>query len=106
MDYGTCTLTCVHMKFKQQNIEIPGIIWAGLKKTMDNIYGYDPGTTKTIQSKLLPDLDLKDVDDETTRLWVSTKIFKVLNDVEYKVSITGNDHKKKLYHNIYEDEYA
>ena len=26
---------------------------------MDDFYGYAPGTTKTIKSKLLPDLDLK-----------------------------------------------
>ena len=26
MDYGNCTLTCVHWKIKQKNIEIPGII--------------------------------------------------------------------------------
>ena len=26
MDYGSCTLTCVHNKLKQKNIEIPGIV--------------------------------------------------------------------------------
>ena len=26
MDYGSYTLTCVHNKLKQKNIEIPGIV--------------------------------------------------------------------------------
>ena len=26
MDYGNCTLICVHNKLKQKNIEIPGIV--------------------------------------------------------------------------------
>lgn len=74
-----------------------------LKKSMDDYNGYAPKTTKTIKSKPLPDLDLRGVDDETTRFPVGTKIFKVFNDVEYKVSVTGYDHKKKLYHIMYED---
>ena len=34
MDYGSCTLTCVHNKLKQKNIEIPGIVWGGLCFTL------------------------------------------------------------------------
>ena len=56
---------------------------------MDDCYGYSLETTKTIKSKLLLDLDLKDVDDDTTRFSVGTKLFKVFNDVEYKGSFTG-----------------
>ena len=48
-----------------------------LKKATDNYYGYVLGTTEIIESKLLPDLDLKDIDDDPTRIPVSTKIFKV-----------------------------
>ena len=33
MDYGTCTLTCIHGKYKWQNIEITGIICGGLCST-------------------------------------------------------------------------
>ena len=34
MDYGTCTLICIHKKLKWFNIEIPGIIWGGLCYTL------------------------------------------------------------------------
>ena len=30
MDYGTCTLTCIHKKLSWFNVEIPGIIFGGL----------------------------------------------------------------------------
>ena len=46
---------------------------------------------------------MDDVDDNTTRFPVGTKIFKVFNDVEYKGTVTGYDHKRKLYHILYED---
>ena len=34
MDYGSCTLTCVHRKLPCKNIEIPGIIRGGLCFTL------------------------------------------------------------------------
>ena len=52
---------------------------------MDYYYGYALGTTKTIMSKHVPDLDLGDVNDNTTIFPVGTKLFIVFNDVEYKV---------------------
>ena len=82
------------------------LLRAKFKKTVDDCYGYGygygygngytPGTTNTIKFKHLPQLDLKDVDDCTTRHPVYRKIFKVIDDVEYKDSVTGYNHKKKL----------
>ena len=63
------------------------LLGAKLKKTMDEYYGYAPGTTKTTKSKSVIDSDLSDVDDGTKQYDVGTKIFKVFNDVEYKVLI-------------------
>ena len=74
-----------------------------LKKDMDGYYRYTPGTTKTINWKLLLGSDLSDVDHRTERYDLETKIFKVFNDVEYKGTINGYDLKKKLYHILYED---
>ena len=48
---------------------------------MDNYYGYALGKTKIIKSKSLPDLELEDVYDKSTRFTVGTKIFKVVNYV-------------------------
>ena len=79
------------------------LLGAKLKKAMDKYYGYTPGTTKFIKSKLVLDSDLSDVDDGTKKYEVGTKIFKVFNNVEYKRTITGYNLKKKLYHIIYED---
>lgn len=62
-----------------------------LKKTIGDHYRYALVTTKTITLKPLSDLDFKDVDDETTRFSVCNKVFKVLNDTEYKGSVTGYD---------------
>ena len=44
---------------------------------MDDYYSYAPGTTKTIKSKPVPDIDLDDIDDGSTRFPVGTKIFKM-----------------------------
>ena len=71
------------------------LLRAKFKKSNDNYYRHTPGATKTIKSKPIPDLDSKDVDDDTTRFLVGTKIFKVFNDVEYKEFFTGYGHKKK-----------
>ena len=46
---------------------------------------------------------MADVDDDSDRFITGTKIFKVFNDVEYKGAVTGYDHKKRLYHILYED---
>ena len=46
---------------------------------------------------------MADVDDDSTRLLVGTKVFKVFNDVKYKGTVTGYDHTKQLYHILYED---
>ena len=46
--------------------------------------------------------DMADVDDDFTRFLVSTKVFKVFNDVKYKGAVTGYDHKKQLYHILYD----
>ena len=73
---------------------------------MDDYYRYSLGTTKTIKSKPIPDLDLEDADDKSTKFPVSKKIFKVFNNVEYKGYVTGYDHKRKLYHILYEDSDA
>ena len=76
---------------------------AKLKKDMDDYYGYIPENTKTIKSEPLIDLDLKDVDDGTKQYDVSTNIFKVFNDIEYEKTLTCYDHRKKLYHILYEN---
>ena len=49
---------------------------------------------------------MEDVDDNSTRVLVGTKVFKVFNDVEYKGTVTGYDPKTRLYHILYEDEDA
>lgn len=46
-----------------------------LKKVMDDYYIFAPDTTKKIKSKPLPDIDLKDVDDDTTKFPIGTRIF-------------------------------
>ena len=46
---------------------------------------------------------MKEVVNESTTFYVGTKTFKVFNDVEYKGSVKGYDHKKRLYHILYED---
>ena len=74
-----------------------------MKKAIDEYNGYTPGTTKTIKSKPEELLDMADIDDDSTRFLVGRKVFKVFNDVEYKGSVTGYDHKKRLYHILYED---
>ena len=51
---------------------------------MDEFYGYAPGTTKTIKSKPEKLLNMKDVDDRSTRLSLSTFVYKVFNDLEYR----------------------
>lgn len=70
------------------------LLGAKLKKAMDNYYGCIPRTTKNIKSISLLDLDLKDIDNGTKRYNVGTKIFKVFNDVQYKGTVTGYDHRK------------
>ena len=67
-----------------------------VEKTMDNYYGYNPGTTKIIKPKLIPDLDLDDVGDKITRFPVGTNIFKIFNDVEYKRLGTGYESKNSI----------
>ena len=44
---------------------------------MDEYYGYTPGTTMTIESKQIPDLDLTDIDDECTSFSVWRKTFRI-----------------------------
>ena len=74
-----------------------------LKKAFDEYTGYTPGTTKIIKSKSEESPDMADVDDDSTRFLVGTKVFKVFNDIEYKGAVTGYDHKKRFNHIIYED---
>ena len=74
-----------------------------LKKYIDEYNGYTPGTTKTIKSKPEESPDMADVEDDSTRFVTGTKVFKVVNDVEYKGAVTGYDHKTRLYHILYED---
>ena len=74
-----------------------------LKKAINEYNGHTPGTTKTIKSKPEELPDMADVDDDSDRFITGTKVFKVFNDVEYKGTVTGYDHKKKLYHILYED---
>ena len=70
---------------------------------MDNHCGHALSTTKIIKSKALPNLDLENINDRITRYLLGTQTFKVFNDVEYKDLVTGYNHKKKIYHMIYED---
>ena len=58
---------------------------------------------KTIKSKPEELPDMADVDNDSTRFVVDAKVFKIFNDVEYKDAVTGYDHKKRLYHILYED---
>ena len=74
-----------------------------LKKAIDEYNGYTPGTTKTVKSKPEELPNMTDVDDDSTRFVTGTKVFKVFNDVEYKDAVTRYDHKKRLYHILYED---
>ena len=74
-----------------------------LKKAIDEYNGYTSGTTKTIKSKPEELPYMADVDDDSDRFITGTKVFKVFNDVEYKGTVTGYDHKKNLYHILYED---
>ena len=46
---------------------------------------------------------MADADDDSDWFITGTKVFKVFNDVEYKCTATGYDHKKKLYHILYEN---
>ena len=57
------------------------LLVANLKKAMDYYYEYSLGTTKTVKSKPIPNLDLDDVDKKTTRFSVDTKILKIFNNV-------------------------
>ena len=77
-----------------------------MKKAIDKYYGYTPGTTKTIKSKPEELSNMEDIDDNTTQFSVGTKVYKVFNDMEYKGTVTGYDHKKRLYHILYEDDDA
>ena len=72
-----------------------------LKKAMDDFYGYSPSTTKTI--KLEPDKlpDMKDVDDGSTQYPLSTYVYKVFNDIEYRGKVQEYDPHKKLYFIVY-----
>ena len=56
------------------------------------MYGYAPGATKIIKSRTIPNIDLKEVDDESTRFPVDTKILKVFNDLKYQRSSIGYDY--------------
>ena len=69
-----------------------------LKKAIDEYNGYTPGLTKTIKSKPEELPNMADIDDDSTRFLVGTKVFKVFDDVKYKGAVTGYDHKKRLYH--------
>ena len=71
-----------------------------MKKAIDEYKGYIPGIIKTIKSKTEYLPDMVDVDDGFTRFIVGTKESKVFDNVEYKVSITGYDHKKRVCHII------
>ena len=62
---------------------------AKLKKAMDDFYGYAPGTTKTIKSKLDKLPDMKDVDDGSERYGHGTIVYKVFNDIEYRGTVQG-----------------
>ena len=73
------------------------------KKAIDEYYGYTLGTTKNIKSKPERMQDMDEVDDGSTRFVADTKIFKIFNDVEYKGTVTGYDHKLSLYHILYEN---
>ena len=72
-----------------------------LKKVLDECYGYTPGTTKNIKSKPKEMPDMDEVDDGSTRFVAGTKDFKIFNDVEHKGTVTGYDHKSRLYHILY-----
>ena len=39
---------------------------------------------------------MDEVDYDRTKFVVGTKIFKIFNDVEYKGTVTGCDHKLRL----------
>lgn len=66
---------------------------------MANYYGYACGITKTIKSNFYQKY-LKEVTNWITRYHLGTKMLKVFDDVKYIGSITGYDHKKKLFHII------
>ena len=71
---------------------------------LDDYHALRPGTTKTIKQK--PEADdevLRDADNDSKRYTTGTKIFKVLNGLEYQGETTGYDGKSKLYHIKYED---
>ena len=73
---------------------------------MDIYYGSAPGTTKTIKSKHVPDLELDDVDNKTTEFHLWTKIFKVFTNVEYKGRITRYENESTFYQILYKDGNA
>ena len=55
----------------------------------------------SIKSKPEEIANMKDVDDNSTWFLVSTKVYKIFNDVEYKDTVTGYEPKKRLYHILY-----
>ena len=82
------------------------LLGAKLNKSMDCYYVYAPGTTKIINSKPLPDLDLEDVDDNCTGFPVSTKqkylMFSLMWKIKYLLLVMIII-QKNIYHILYED---
>ena len=74
-----------------------------MKKAIGELYGYAPGTTKTIKSKPEKLPGMKDIDNSSTRFSLGTYVYKVVNDIEYRGKVQGYDPHKKLYFIVYND---
>ena len=77
-----------------------------LKRAVDDYYDFARGTTNKIKSSFTKDeeeLQKDDGDPDEPRYKYDTKIFKVLNNVEYKSVVISHDPITRLYKILYED---
>ena len=68
-----------------------------LKNVIDDYHFLTPGTTKTIRLKVIHDEFSEELDDGSKSFDNDTKVNKVFNNAEYKVSVIGYNPKTKLY---------
>ena len=69
-----------------------------MKKAIDEFNHFIPGTTKTIKAKKPAPPEPSDLDDNSTRHHVGTKVYKKFDDIEYQGEVKGYDPTTRFYH--------
>ena len=74
--------------------------------TINYYHHFSPGTTKKIKSNHIeePTINIRAVDNGSTRFHVETLDFKMFGKVEHRGEVKGYDSMNKLYHIVYDND--